>query len=378
MLIATFLGEFHGATLWHGDAPDLILMAPSATSSEILHRVRDVYDRPRLHDDFRQLGLENAAGLFGFYLLDDAGLRKFASGARINTDDLTLLEYHAPQSLLAHGLEDKNREAILLHQKAPLPADLPVEDRDDVLASSAGTSIHLQDADGADRFLRGLDNRPETAGIATARGRAALARSDFRIAFHSFDAALAIDPKSIPAAWGRAEVDRRFGNNEKARQEFQLILDRDPKNIQALQSLKQLDTDFSRWPEAEDLQRRIISTDPHSGAAAYAELGAIYLRAGNLDEAQKAMQQSLALDPYNYQAHAGLGQLFTSRKNWAEARQHLEFVKQYFPDEDAAIYPMLFQVDNALGDPRAAAEAVRFGARVFPDDSELQRLKLLL
>ncbi len=68
-----------------------------------------------LHDGFsKQLGMEEAAGLFGFYLLDDAGLRRFSSGARINTDDLTLLEYHAPRSLLAHGLEDKNRDAILL------------------------------------------------------------------------------------------------------------------------------------------------------------------------------------------------------------------------------------------------------------------------
>jgi spermidine synthase len=378
MLVATFLGEFHGATLWHGDAPDLILMAPSRPSSEILLRVRDLYDRPRLHEDFQQLGMQEAAGLFGFYLLDDAGLRKFASGARINTDDLTLLEYHAPRSLLAHGLEDKNRAAIILDQKAPLPEDVPAENRDDVLAASAATSTKLEDADGADRFLRALDSRPETSAIATARGRAALARSDFRTAYRAFDAALAVDPNSIPAAWGRAETDRRFGNNEKARQAFQRILERDPKNLPALQSLKQLDTDFSRWPEAEDLQRRIIAAGPHPAAAAYAELGETFLRAGNQDEALRAMQESIALDPYNYQAHVGLGQIFTIRKKWAEARRHLEFVRQYFPDEDAAIYAMLFQVDIALGDPRAAAGAVRFGLRLFPDDSDLQRLKLLL
>ncbi|MBZ5659807.1 MAG: fused MFS/spermidine synthase [Acidobacteriia bacterium] len=378
MLAATFLGEFHGATLWHGDAPDLILMAPSPPSAEILGRTRGIFDRPSMREDFRQLGMEKAEGLFGFYMLDDAGLRKFASGARINTDDLTLLEYHAPRSLLAHGLEDKNRDAILFHQQAPLPDDLPAEDRDDALAASAATSTNLEDPDSAGRFLRALDTRPETAAIAAARGRAALTQSDFRSAYHAFDAALAIDPNSIPAAWGRAEADRRFGNNEKARQQFQRILERDPNNVPALQSLKQLDSDFSRWSEAEDLQRRIIAADAHPGAAAYADLGRIYLRAGNTDEAEKAMQQALALDPYNYQAHVGLAQLFADRKKWAEARQQLEFVRQYFPDEDAAIYPLLFQVDDALGDSRAAAEAVRFGLRLFPDDSDLQRLKLLL
>ena len=72
------------------------------------------------------------------------------------------------------------------------------------------------------------------------------------------------------------------------------------------------------------------------------------------------------------------GNCCARQKKWAEARQNLEFVKRYFPDEDAAIYSLLFQVDNALGDPRAAAEAVRFGLRMFPDNSDLQRLKLPL
>jgi hypothetical protein len=38
---------------------------------------------------------------------------------------------------------------------------------------------------------------------------------------------------------------------------------------------------------------------------------------------------------------------------------------------------LLFEVDNALGDPRAAADAVRFGLRMFPDNSDLKRLNLI-
>src|SRR5712664_2900263 len=160
MVLATFLTEFHGATLWHGDAPDLILMAPSPPSSEILDRAQAYYGLPRLHGDFAQLGMEEAAGLFGFYLLDDAGLRAFSSRAQINSDDRTLLEYHAPRSLLIHGLEDKNRDAILQDQKDPLPGDLPPEARNRVLTASAVTSVNQNDSDGADRFLLALDNLP--------------------------------------------------------------------------------------------------------------------------------------------------------------------------------------------------------------------------
>jgi len=377
MVLATFLSEFHGATLWHGDAPDLILIAPSVPPREILNRTQVLYSSPALHDEFKQLGMDEAAGLFGFYLLDDADLRNFSSGARINTDDLTLLEYHAPRSLLIHGLEDKNRAAILLAQSDALPEDFPQDQRDAALAAAATTSLNGDDADGADHFLRALDHRPVTAAIAIARGRAALAHSNFQIAYHAFDAALVLEPNSVQAAWGRAETDRRFGNNEKARQAFRHILERDPNNLPALESLRHLATDFSRWSEAEDLERRLIAADPHAGAAAYAQLADTLLRAGNSEGAHKAMEDCLARDPYNFQTHLNLGSLLRTQKRWAEARLHLEFVRRYFPDSDVGTYTLLFEVDNALGDPRAAAEAVRFGLRMFPGNSDLQRLTLI-
>jgi tetratricopeptide (TPR) repeat protein len=376
MLLATFLSEFHGATLWHGDAPDLILMAPSPPAGEIYLRAQSMNENHRLHDDFKELGMNDPAGLFGFYMLDDAGLTAFSSGARINTDDLTLLEYHAPRSLLVHGLEDNNRRQILDAQRDVLPEDLPPELRDAALAAAVETSLNLDDTDSADRFLKALESRPVTPVIANARGRIALAHSNYQTALRSFDAALAIDPNSMQAAWGLAETDRRFGNNEKARQEFARILERDPKYLPALESLRQLDSDFSRWPEAESLERRLIAADPHAGAAAYARLGEILFRAGDLEHAYAAMQDSLARDPYNFQARVNLGQLLVRQQKWPEARKNLEFVVRYFPDEDAAIYSLLFHVDNVLGDPRAAAEAVRFGLRMFPDNTDLQRLKV--
>jgi spermidine synthase len=376
MLLATFLSEFNGATLWHGDSPDLILMAPSPPASEILSRSRALDANPRLHADFKELGMNDPAGLFGFYMLDDAGLRTFASGARINTDDLTLLEYHAPRSLLVHGLEDKNRAALLDVQSDVLPGDLPPDQRDSAVVAAVDTSLNLDDTESADHFLQALDNRPVTAAISIIRGRVALAHSNFQTAFRSFDAALAIDPGSLQAAWGRAESDRRFGNNEKARQEFVRILQRDPNDLGSLESLKDLDMDFYRWPEAESLEQRLIAASPNAKAAAYASLGEIYFRAGDLGRAYAAMQESLLRDPYNFQAHVNLGQLLSVQQKWGEARKNLEFVKRYFPDEDATIYVFLYHADMALGDPRAAEEALRFGLRIFPDRTELLQLKL--
>ena len=378
MLFATFLSEFHGATLWHGDSPDMILMAPSPPPAEILHRAELLYRLPRLHQDFSTLGMEDAAGVFGFYLLDDAGLRRYSSGAQMNTDDRTLLEYHAPRSLLVTGLEDKNREAIVAQQRDPLPSDFPPDSRDAALAESAATSVNQDDMDGADRFLRALDSRPSTAAIETLRGRAALARFNFQSAFRAFDAALAIEPGASMAEWGLAESNRRFGNNDNARVALRQILAREPANVRALTSLAKLEADFSRWPEAEDVQRRLIAADPHPTAAERAQLAEILMRENKADQAYQAMLDCLAQDPYNYQTHRNLGELLAKEKKWAEARPHLEFVMRYFPDQDEGVYPLLYQTDQALCDPVAAAKAVRFGSRMFPDNAELKQLNALL
>src|SRR3981189_2051290 len=106
--------------------------------------------------------MDEPFGLFGFYMLDDAGLRNFSSGAQINTDDLTLLEYHPPRSLLVHGLEDKNPAPTFLAKSAALPEDFPRSLRDAALAAAATTSLNLEDTDGADHFLQALENRPVT------------------------------------------------------------------------------------------------------------------------------------------------------------------------------------------------------------------------
>jgi uncharacterized protein HemY len=90
------------------------------------------------------------------------------------------------------------------------------------------------------------------------------------------------------------------------------------------------------------------------------------------------MQDSISRDPYNFQSRMNLGELLSHQKKWAEARQHLEFVERHYPDGDAETYTLLYEIDQALGDPRAAADAVRFGLRIFPDNSELRRLNLLL
>ena len=375
MVFATFLSEFKSATLWHGEVNDLLLMAPSPSAKNMRDRVGALWGNPLLHDDFSQLGMEQPGGLFGLYLLGDEELRAFSAGAPINTDDLPLLEYHAPRALLVHDLHDNNLREILHAQKDILPADLSGDLRDIDLASAAVDALSLNDLEGADRFASALAKRPLASPAAVARGRVALAHGSFDDARRDFDLALSLDPHSLRAAWGRAEVNRGLGNREAAREELVEILDRDPKYLPALMSLVEVDVALTRWMEATEIEQRFIAANPRTSAADYEQLGELLLRTRAYDQGREALQECLARDPYNLKAHLYLGVLFRQQRLWTEALQNLEFVRRFSPAADAGTYSLLYDVYQALGDAQSASHAVRFGLRIFPENSDLQRLK---
>jgi tetratricopeptide (TPR) repeat protein len=356
---------------------DLLLMAPSAPAGEMLDRVKALWNQPLLRDDFDQLGWKEPAGLFSYYLLGDAELRDFSRGAPVNTDDLTLLEYHAPPALLVDDLQDQNHAEILRAQKDIFPADLPAELRDSTLDAAATTSMAMEDAEGAGRFAKALETRPVTAKNEVIFGRMALANDNLDAARRDFEQALTLDRNSTDALWGSAEVNRRIGKpdtNQLAWQQYQSILMREPNNLPALQSLIALDVDTSRWPEAADFERRLIAGKAHPEANDYEQLAEILLRLRQEDAARSMLQQCLALDPYNFKAHLFLGVLFRHEQLWTEAQEHLEFIRRYSPDADPGTYSLLYEVYTALGQPQAASEAVRFGLRLFPGNAALEKL----
>jgi spermidine synthase len=377
MIAATFQSQFPRASLWHGNVNDLLLMAPTPPPGQILDRVQTLWSQPTLRDDFDQMGMSEPAGLFSLYLLGDSELREFSRGARINTDDLTLLEYHAPQALLVPGLQDENRTEILRVQKDILPAGLPNDLRDNALAAAAASAIKQLDGDGALRFAAAMTTRPVTAKSAAIAGRMALGKGDLDMARRAFDQALALDRNSADAQWGSAEVRRLTGDaadNKLAWEQYQAILMRDPSYVPALESVVQLDTDLSRWPEAVSMKQRSIAAKSHPVAGDYEQLGELLLRIRQEQEGRDALQQALVLDPYDFKAHLYLGVLFRAEQLWTEAQAHLEFVRRYSPDADPGTYSLLYEVYMAQGQPHAAAEAVKFGLRVFPDNSNLKQL----
>ncbi len=374
MVLATFVSQFPQVTMWHGDAPDLLLLAHSEWAPLRFDRFRALWANAALRADFESLGLRRPEGLIAFYLLGDAELRRLAVSSLRNTDDHTRLEYRAPRALLAKQLEQKNRELILDYQESELPPDWPRSRRAPALAAAAEAMLNLDEKEEADRFLNMLADDPPTAERELLRGRLELAHDRLPEAKAAFELALRLDRNSLEAAHGLAEVARRRGDAATAELLLRQILARNPNFVPALHDMMLIERDRKASPQAAHWQARRIAADSAAGPDEYCRLGEILVRMGELQRGERAFLTALEREPYSYAAHRNLGELYRQRKLWPQARAHLEFVVRYFPDVDPDTLVSLAEVYRAIGETAAAAAIVRKARRIFPGDADLRRL----
>jgi len=381
MILGTFVPEFPHVTLWRGDEPDLLLLGRTETGPTdagqaplTLARLHRLWSNNRLREDFRSISVRQPEGLLAYYLLDDAELRRLAAGALRNTDNNNRLEYRAPRALLAKHVSDKNLEIIRQYKQDLLPADLRLDDRVAALEAVADTFLNIEEKGEADRYVAALHDEKPTFALELLRGRVRLARDRNSAARLAFGAALRLDPDSLEAANGLAEVAQHLGQNETAELLYRQILARNPSDMPALEGMRHIARARRAWKEAAGWQAQRIAADPVARADEYSKLGELRMLAGESAHAEQALLKALELDPYNYAAHQHLSELYRERNQVADARHHLEFLVRFFPDSDAAPYPVLAKVYRDAGETFAAASVLRKGKRLFPKDPELARL----
>src|SRR5271169_326392 len=233
MIIATLIPHFTEVTLWHAEGPDLLLLGRTEPIPFEFDRLRSLWQNQPLQKDFRAIDVHQPEGLVAYFLLDDAVVRKLGEGGTLNTDDRTLLEYHAPQTLLAPGLLAENQQRITQLRKGPLPSNLEPSEVQGALEAGALTSLDINDVRNAKDFLSALELRPESVARYIVQGRLALMQGAFTEAKQFLGSALKKDPDSLEAMHWLAVADHR-SDDASALARIDQILKQHPRFLPAL------------------------------------------------------------------------------------------------------------------------------------------------
>jgi tetratricopeptide (TPR) repeat protein len=326
-----------------------------------------------LRADFELLDVHQPEGLLAYFLLDDSAVRSLAANAAVNTDDRTLLEYHAPKTMLTADLSAQNQELISQFRVSLLPANLEPAAISPALEAGAATALDLGDRANAAKFLAALQSQPPSAARSIAEGRFALSYGSAADAKSSFETAHQQDPGSPEAMHWLAVTQYRAGNHAAARALVNQILQSHPNFLPALTDEMQFSADDQDFKISLLAQLKRMHVMPDPPASEFCRLGAIWAKLGNAVEAESAFLSGTVKDPYSYACNLDLGELERGTGRYALAVRHFQIVVRFYPDYNPTVFRSLADAYQALDDPDSAAAALRKGLRLFPGDLALQQ-----
>jgi spermidine synthase len=216
MVVKTFRSVFPHTTIWDTLLGDLLLIGSQQPIVLEYERLEWIYNSL---SDFRGemagLGFRSPLALLADFVLGEEDAARYSRHARLNTDNLPLLEFSAPQSLYVETV-DLNRRIMreFKEQECPPINGLP-----------AGT-FH------SPKFRRYL-------------GLAFVAKGMSDEALLQFDEALRLDPLDVDSLLERGRLRLRLGSVLKAEADFNAALQLDPGRVEAQEALAQL---YRTWP----------------------------------------------------------------------------------------------------------------------------------
>jgi spermidine synthase len=376
MILATLSRHFPETTVWQVPGGDLIALNRTETSLLKFDRLRTLWQAPPLREDYETLELRHPEGLVAYYALNDSAVRRIAVGSVLNTDDRTLLEYHAPRALLNGSLLETNKKLLAANREGLLPSNLDPSETRRALEASAETSLRLRNYDIAVAYLKALEKERASANLEILRGLLQLSDKQMDGAQKHFESAARLDPDSLAAQHWLAVV--AHDKNQDAAAELRLsdILRRDPGFRAALADRVKFAKDREDWPVAVAAQAKLIDATKNPAAIEFCRLGEFRLGTQDAVNAEKAFLMGIQADPYSYSCNRNLAELYRQIGSLERAHRLLDFIVRLFPDADPTLYTSLSSVLTALGDHDGANAAIAKGRRLFPEYEGLRQAAL--
>jgi tetratricopeptide (TPR) repeat protein len=305
-----------------------------------------------------RLGIHTPLAILADFVLTDEDAARYSQNALLNTDDLPLLEFSAPDSLYADTV-DLNWRVLKSFERQPFP---PIGGVPDGMLTSPGFQRDLglvlwaKEAPSEalvhfDRALHG--NARDTVallhrgGIYLRSGSVFLAETDFKTILrfepgmveahealvqlyrgqHVWDLAethlrkiVALRPKDPRPLANLGDLLREQRRSEEAISHYLASVAIDAKDARVWTGLGSAYQAAGRPADALDAFRRAIADDPENAFSLY-QFGLANLEARRFDDALAALRAASAKDPSRPEVYFALGRLHVARGDKAEALQ---------------------------------------------------------
>jgi spermidine synthase len=121
-IAATFSSVFPTGTIWLVGAGDVLFVASEHGEPLPIADIAKTWSRPGVAADLAAVSVFEPFSLLSLYVTGPSGLRRYAGGAIIQTDDRNALEFSGPLALYASQPADNEAELRALADRAELPA----------------------------------------------------------------------------------------------------------------------------------------------------------------------------------------------------------------------------------------------------------------
>jgi len=279
LVVRTFMTVFPHTTVWvDPDFADVIFLGSTdPIRIDPVTLDRTYKESPGVAASLARIGYAEPWSLFKAFALGEEDARRFAGTGELNTDNLPLLEFRAPRSL---------------YSKTALPDNL-----------RAMRESRAPDSFPAVAF--GPGDEAKAAGLLTAWGKSLAERGMTANARGALSNAVALDPSDIQAHFYLALVRMHSGDGPGAIASFERAKVLQPTLGAAFSNLGALYLQAGQLDKAYDnLQQALVLGEDSSGLRN--NLAVVFARSGRLTEAAREARLAVKLDPGNRTARENL------------------------------------------------------------------------
>lgn len=391
-IVNTFAQVFPHVTLWESvPGGDYFLVGSQSPVALSWQELADRAHVRNLSADFDRIGLGTTDQILSSFVAADADLRRFAEGARLNTDDNATLEFSAPYGL-AEGLTGgaglfgpQNLDPIRAGSLAQVLQDdsvPPALQRAWTARASARQAQVLMNSGQLKEALLWMQGAAQTnpadmevrrlfPELAAAAGSDMERRGDFAAAAELYEQVVSIVPDNPRIQLRRGKIQLHQGQQQAAVLSFEAALQADPGFLSAHLQLAAAKASLGHTDAAEHQYQQASRTEPDNPLV-YNEWGKFHLRERRWDAAIEAFTLGVRQAPDEPQLLNNLGVAWAQKGDPAAAVDWFGRAVRQQPEYGRA-WVNLGDASRALGRITEARQAYQAALRVEPANTRALR-----